>query len=172
MAYYTKKPIPVEAVHYTRLDGEDWDDAWERLVEFTDHKVDWSTDEFTGADHFQVYDHLHDTWVTFYLEDWLLKGTEGEFYPHNGELFLKNYESAASLPTPEHHNHITRDIRPAGQCYSCDRYHALEAPKRVDKLEELILTVEELYEGYTAQEALQHLQSFIRTDQLREKRTQ
>ncbi len=25
----------------------------------------------------------------------------------------------------ENHNHITRDIKPPGQCYSCDRYHAI-----------------------------------------------
>lgn len=92
MTLYLKKPIPIEAVHFTRLEGEDWDDAWERLRVFTDERVEWEVEDFTGEGTFQVYDYLHDTWVAFYKEDWILKGLEGEFYPHNGELFLKVYE--------------------------------------------------------------------------------
>ena len=28
------------------------------------------------------------------------------------------------------HNHMTRDIKPHGQCPACDEYHALEAGRR------------------------------------------
>lgn len=72
----------------------------------------------------------------------------------------------------ENHNHITRDIKPPGQCYSCDRYHALSAKERIFTLEDLILFVEELYESRGAQDALRHLQAFIRTENLREKHKQ
>lgn len=30
----------------------------------------------------------------------------------------------------ELHNHITRDIKPLGQCPACDRYHDSQIPKR------------------------------------------
>lgn len=69
----------------------------------------------------------------------------------------------------ENHNHITRDIKPAGQCYSCDRYHAKVAADTIYSLEEAILFTEELYETYGAEAALRHLQAFIRTEHLAEK---
>lgn len=72
----------------------------------------------------------------------------------------------------ENHNHITRDIKPPGQCYSCDRYHALSSKERILTLEDLILFVEELYESHGAQEALRHLQAFIQNENLREKHKQ
>jgi hypothetical protein len=70
------------------------------------------------------------------------------------------------------HNHITRDIKPAGECYSCDRYHAKCAADTIFKLEDLILFVDELYETRGSEPALRHLQAFIRTEKLREKHKQ
>lgn len=89
---YVKKPIPLEAVQFTRLEGEDWDDAFERLSEFTDDAVIWLTDGMTGADAFKVYDYLHDTWVAFDPEDWIIKGVQEEFYPCKAEVFTATYE--------------------------------------------------------------------------------
>lgn len=64
--------------------------------------------EFTGADNFslvaeedrnddpdmrgQIFDKLHNTWVHVYYGQWIIKGTEGEFYPCAGNVFLKKYE--------------------------------------------------------------------------------
>lgn len=39
-----------------------------------------------------VYDYLHDTWVGVKKGDWILRGTQGEFYPHDGALFAENYQ--------------------------------------------------------------------------------
>lgn len=69
----------------------------------------------------------------------------------------------------ENHNHITRILKPAGECYSCDRYHALQSKNRIFELEDLILFIEELYESDSAEAALRHLQAYIRTENLREK---
>lgn len=69
----------------------------------------------------------------------------------------------------ENHNHITRDIKPPGECYSCDRYHAKSAADVIFNLEDLILFVEELYENSGSEPALRHLQAFIQTENLREK---
>lgn len=92
MIRYVKKPLPIEALRFTRLLGEDWDDAFDRLSEFTDESVIWQTEDFTGADTFKVYDYLHDTWVIFEPEDWILKGIQGEFYPCKADIFAQTYE--------------------------------------------------------------------------------
>ena len=33
------------------------------------------------------------------------------------------------------HNHITRDIKPKGQCPACDEYHNKRSPKKLTKWE-------------------------------------
>lgn len=38
----------------------------------------------------------------------------------------------------ERHNHFTRDIKPPGQCYSCDRYHAKTLHREVISLRNVI----------------------------------
>ncbi|QIG57899.1 hypothetical protein SEA_PAULODIABOLI_213 [Microbacterium phage PauloDiaboli] len=72
----------------------------------------------------------------------------------------------------EHHNHITRDVKPAGQCYSCDRIHALGTRDYIFELEDMLLFVEELYENSGSEPALRHLQHYIQDKRLREKHKQ
>lgn len=38
----------------------------------------------------------------------------------------------------ENHNHITRNLQPPGQCYSCDRYHAITLEHEVKDLRYII----------------------------------
>ncbi|UVG35197.1 hypothetical protein SEA_CECE_191 [Microbacterium phage Cece] len=56
----------------------------------------------------------------------------------------------------ENHNHITRDIKPPGQCYSCDRYHALSGARHVTELRNVIYGTLELWED-SAQDAHTYL---------------
>lgn len=72
----------------------------------------------------------------------------------------------------ENHNHITRDVKPAGQCYSCDRIHATGSRDYIFELEDTLLFVEELYESSGAEPALRHLQHYIQEKKLREKHDQ
>ena len=69
----------------------------------------------------------------------------------------------------ENHNHITRDVKPPGQCYSCDRIHALGTRDYIFELEDMLLFVEELYENSGSESALRHLQHYIQDKKLREK---
>lgn len=95
MTKYVKKRIPVEAVEFNPArDG--LDEAIRKVEEFTTIRFldivnpeDWET---SGVRELAVFDTIHNTWVTFYEGDWIIKGIEGEFYPHNGELFPKVYE--------------------------------------------------------------------------------
>lgn len=89
---YIKLPMPIEAVQFSQEDGEDWDDAFDRIAEFTDDAVIWTVDDMTGEDRFKVYDYLHDVWVPFEREDWILKGVQEEFYPCKTDVFNDTYE--------------------------------------------------------------------------------
>lgn len=49
---------------------------------------------------------------------------------HEGALWAR--ENSYSYPS---HNHITRDIKPFGQCHSCDIYHYKELQRQITNLE-------------------------------------
>ena len=85
--WFMKRPVAIQAMQFSG------DDSWEGLVEFTDEKVRWTDKDGLP----EVYDFLHDTWIKFNPGDWILKGSKGEFYPHEGELFKTNYEEV-SMP--------------------------------------------------------------------------
>jgi len=85
--YFVPKPITRAAVQY--LDPENHENL-NNLVEFTNGRfriVGYPRDVKA-----QVYDYLHDTWVTVKKGDWVIRGTLGEFYPHDGELLKHNYD--------------------------------------------------------------------------------
>jgi len=105
---YVKKAIPVEAILFDTVKAvaEDrlapFEAEWSALEEFTNHLVRKNGALAKSNQKFYVFDRLHNTWVEFYPGDYIIKGTEGEFYPHNGELFGKNYTPVpptVTLPT-------------------------------------------------------------------------
>jgi hypothetical protein len=57
----------------------------------------------------------------------------------------------------ENHNHITRDIKPPGQCYSCDRYHAKTLQSEVTALRNIIYGTLESAEEDGVERALRYL---------------
>ncbi len=58
----------------------------------------------------------------------------------------------------ENHNHITRDIKPPGQCYSCDRYHAKHLQGAVTDLRNVIHGTLDILEREGPGAALQYLE--------------
>lgn len=79
---YRKKPVDVEAVQWTK------DDAPSKIINFTNHLV--QVDDVNGK--FKVYDRLHDEWIPFYWNDWIIKGIKGEFYPCRPDVFAASYD--------------------------------------------------------------------------------
>lgn len=78
---YTKIPVSIEAMQWTKgTSPQELRDFTNNLVEIDD--VD---------EEFQVYDRLHDTWVNFTWDDWIIKGIKGEFYPCASEVFAATY---------------------------------------------------------------------------------
>lgn len=78
---YTKIPVTVEAMQWTH------DVPMKHLQQFTNHLVRLND----VGDEFYVYDRLHDTWVQFDWDDWIVKGVEGEFYPVKNSVFKETY---------------------------------------------------------------------------------
>jgi len=79
-----KKPIEVQALQ--------WDDElpgmWALMCTHTNNLV--RTDP--GMGDLLVYDRLHDSWIKFSAGDWIVRGTKGECYPVEAEIFPTIYE--------------------------------------------------------------------------------
>ena len=88
MAKYCKKPVVIEAIQFT---GNNFGE----LQGFTDGKFsevyieDRSDDPEIVA---EVFDVLHSTWVGVKLNDWIIQGIQGEFYPCDAGVFEATYE--------------------------------------------------------------------------------
>lgn len=77
-----KKPIEIE---YKVFDGSNFDELFEWTGgDFMSH----FSLPFTG----EVYDVLHDSWIKVFKDQVVIKGTQGEFYPHEVPLFYENYD--------------------------------------------------------------------------------
>lgn len=84
---YRSKVVEIDAQQFT---GD-----IEELRAFAHGWIDWDLLS-AGADEdsYAVWDKLHNVWVPFFLSDWIIKGTEGEFYPCTADVFAKKYEAA------------------------------------------------------------------------------
>lgn len=81
MPFAKKKPIEIE---YEVFDGSNFND----LYEWTNGDFRRGPDEMYG----EVYDYLHDSWIKVEKGQVVIKGTQGEFYPHAVPLFYENYD--------------------------------------------------------------------------------
>lgn len=88
---FRKRPVVIEAV---RWNG----DNVEEIKAFAGVRDNGESrfllpDEITGVwEHPHVYDELHDTWVTVYPGQWVIRGVQGEFYPCAQDVFAETYE--------------------------------------------------------------------------------
>lgn len=85
MKYRTKEFV-IEAIQYT---------GNYRVVTDTLPDVRLSTDD-DGV--MSVWDYLQNTWVPVNLNDFIIKGMKGEFYPCDPEVFHAKYESIEESP--------------------------------------------------------------------------
>jgi hypothetical protein len=83
---YRKKPISVEAVQWA---GKT---SWKDLEKFANYLVRSEGKVSSHQGPFFVYDRLHDTWIEFTFDDWIIKGIHGEFYPIKNDVFQECYQ--------------------------------------------------------------------------------
>lgn len=86
MTRFRTKPFEIEAVQYKGEINQ------QEVYEFSEGQTKAGPDS-----QMQVWDKLHDTWVTFYPGQWIIKGQKGEFYPCDAEIFAAKYEE---IPAP------------------------------------------------------------------------
>lgn len=88
---YVKKPVAIEAIHWTG-------DNTEAVRAFTAGGFE-TVDPFERGDSpeivAEVWDHLHATWVGVKIGQWIIKGLKGEFYPCDPDVFTGTYEEQA-----------------------------------------------------------------------------
>lgn len=97
MGWYRKNPIDVEAKGF---DGTNWAE----LINFTGgyfREIGDTDDDTLVA---EVFDFLHRTWIGVHAGDYIIRGSRGEFYPHEGELFKENY---TEIPDYNDHDLLT-----------------------------------------------------------------
>lgn len=81
---YKSKPVTIEAIQWTG-------DNYEELLEFTKDGFNTGTRD-SGGTWAEVWDYLQEDFVNVNLNDYIIKGTKGEFYPCDPEVFAEKYE--------------------------------------------------------------------------------
>lgn len=85
---YRSIPTVIEAIQYTG-------DNVKELEEWGQGKIAFIEPEDRGDDpdcDLSVMDDLHSTWINVYQNQWIIKGTKGEFYPCDPEVFAQKYK--------------------------------------------------------------------------------
>lgn len=111
MALFRKKPVVIEAVQWTGLNTFS-------VLKFIGQEPDLSCDK--ANDEFQTYCSLAiDNGLTIQtledgkdgrakhvatVNDWIIKGVQGEFYPCKPDIFEATYESVSPQPTKNEPN--------------------------------------------------------------------
>ncbi len=91
MPTYRAKPVEIQAIQWT---GSNQAELKAFGAEIRDHEAI----AVSASGHRevvsvpQVYDVLQDTWVNINSLDYIIKGTKGEFYPCDSEVFDRKYE--------------------------------------------------------------------------------
>jgi hypothetical protein len=91
MPKYRTKPFEIEAVLWNGWNVSEV----KQFVGYRDNGECFFLlpDEIWGEwDEPHIYDYLQDTWVTVNQGDYIIKGSKGEFYPCDGEVFHAKYE--------------------------------------------------------------------------------
>jgi hypothetical protein len=86
---YRSKPVEIEAIQWN---GKNFDD----VSRFAEDGFNSGTDE--DGLWAEVYDYLQKVWVPVNLQDYIIKGTQDEFYPCASSVFQRKYEPVV---TPE-----------------------------------------------------------------------
>jgi hypothetical protein len=88
---YRKKPVVIEAVQFTQAD--EFAPAHIMGAPFYPVAVEDRGDDPDVIA--EVYDKLHSTWVGVKLNQWIIKGVQGEFYPCDPDVFEATYEAVS-----------------------------------------------------------------------------
>lgn len=87
---FKTKPFEIEAIQFTG-------DNLQVIKDWTEGQFSFVEEQERDPDELdicaEVYDMLHSTWVGVRLNQWIIKGQKGEFYPCDPEIFEAKYEA-------------------------------------------------------------------------------
>ncbi len=90
---YRKKPIEVDAICFT---GGNFVAIRKWQENFGDKPCFWSvgisSPQIKEGIYAEVWDKLHNTWVGVKVDDWIIRGIDGEYYPCDGAVFKRTYD--------------------------------------------------------------------------------
>ncbi len=84
MAKYRKKPVVIEAIQWTGFNIKEVSEFFGQDSDFGRHGGTWSIITLEGT-------------MDTSIDDWIIKGVKGEFYPCKPDIFEQTYEKE---PTP------------------------------------------------------------------------
>lgn len=87
---YRSKPVEIEAIQFTGDNATEVYDFSEGKFHVLDEEDREECDDPEATA--EIFDELHSTWVLVYDTNWIIRGTKGEYYPCNNEVFLEKYE--------------------------------------------------------------------------------
>lgn len=87
---YRSKPVEIEAIQFTGDNATELYDFSEGKFHVLDKEDREECDDPEATA--EIFDELHSTWVLVYDTNWIIRGTKGEYYPCNNEVFLEKYE--------------------------------------------------------------------------------
>jgi hypothetical protein len=93
MKQFRKKPVIIEAIQWTNSPGNFTD-----ILEWSDHKVTsasplvWEQTEKEPIGPFCLEIKTLEGVMLARLNDWIIKGVNGEFYPCKPDIFEKTYD--------------------------------------------------------------------------------
>lgn len=90
MPKFRKKPVVIEAVQWTGKNLEEIRDFCSTIV----HNVTYQMDETNRANDLIGIPTMEGL-MTASLNDWIIKGIQGEFYPCKPDIFEKTYEKVS-----------------------------------------------------------------------------
>ena len=89
---YIKKPVSVQAIQYNGHDDKENIAEIKRFVGAGLFTLIYPSDDWGKDITASVYDYLHDTWVGVKDGQYIIQGIQGEFYPHDEDLFPEAYD--------------------------------------------------------------------------------
>lgn len=89
-------PTEIEAVQFTQNNQEE---LW-KFADNDENILNTVVIDNLGFDlkvwgekgpYVEIYDTLHNSWIKVYLTQWIIRGTKGEYYPCDDEVFKAKY---------------------------------------------------------------------------------
>lgn len=114
---FRKKPVVIDAIQWTGKNASE-------VLAFCEHKAMWHYASLPDKINIETLEGN----MKADLNDWIIKGVKGEFYPCKPDIFEKTYEPADQPKSCEGCKHLDSPTSPlletCGKCINKSNYQA------------------------------------------------